>query len=198
MGTLDHNPFATRFTRPGGVEYLFPAGVAAESVVATLRTNQWQGEIIGPHGTGKSTLLALLVPELQRAGRTVVSGALRQGERSLPFSRRDEAAWSSNTQVVIDGYEQLSWWSKQRLKRVVQRQEAGLLITAHAPMGLPSLWTTQPSLQLAQAIVERLVSPEDQTISAADVAAAFEQHPTNLREMIFALFDVWQARQAKA
>ena len=189
------NPFATRFTRPGALAYLYPPGQSAESLLQTLQTSSWWGEIIGPHGSGKSSLLAELLPRISESRRNVVQFSLHQGDRTLPVSKADVKAWNDQTQVVVDGYEQLSWWSKRRLQGWVKAQKAGLLITAHQPMGLPPLFTTQPTLALAQQIVAQLLEcSQAQPLLDDDVAAAFAAHGANLREMLFFLYDVHQRR----
>ncbi|MGI8982482.1 MAG: hypothetical protein ACR2FY_24890 [Pirellulaceae bacterium] len=193
------NPFATRFTRPGAIGYLFPPGQSAVGTLDLLRNNDWWGEIVGPHGSGKSSLLAELLPLLEATGRRVVLYGLHQGDRTLPISKSDVAAWNAETQVVIDGYEQLSWWSKRRLQSWVKARQAGLLITAHQPMGLPPLFGTQPTLALAREIVAQLLkSDQVQSLTGDDIAAAFAAHGANLREMLFSLYDVYQQRQADA
>jgi len=103
------NPFSTRFIRPGAIRFLFPDGESAALLVQRLRENRWGGQIIGPHGSGKSTLLATLKPELETAGRQVLWITLHQGERRLPAL--DRRSLGPTTQLVIDGYEQLSWWT---------------------------------------------------------------------------------------
>src|SRR5687767_3485333 len=99
------NPFATRFTRPGALEFLFAGDESIGGLVSKLSANCWRGQIIGPHGSGKSTLLAALLPALETAGRRVIQLDAR-GPFALP------AALDSATIVVVDGYEQLSWWSR--------------------------------------------------------------------------------------
>ena len=197
--TSSSNPFATRFTRPGAIGYLFPPGKSAVGTLDLLRNNEWWGEIVGPHGSGKSSLLAELLPLLEATGRHVNVYSLHQGDRTLPISKSDVAAWNADTQVAIDGYEQLSWWSKRRLQSWVKARHAGLLITAHQPMGLPPLFATEPTLTLAREIVAQLLkSDQVQSLTGDDVAAAFAAHGANLREMLFSLYDVYQRRHADA
>src|SRR5690349_19179309 len=88
----ESNPFSTRWTWPGAVPFLFPVGVTVESLVAKLPASHWRGQIIGPHGTGKSTLLATLLPAIEQAGRSPELIVLRDGQRRLPINlagRRD-------------------------------------------------------------------------------------------------------------
>ena len=47
--------------------------------------NGWWGEILGPHGAGKSALLATLIPAVERAGRRPVLVELHDGQRRLPL-----------------------------------------------------------------------------------------------------------------
>ena len=190
--SMASNPFSTRFIRPGALEFLFPPGLSAQKLVEILREQAWQGQVIGPHGSGKSTLLAALVPALAAAGRKVVERGV--GQSSALFYL-DPETLEKTTVVIIDGFEQLSWWSRRKVKRVCRDRGAGLLVTAHRDMGLPTLWQSQPSLELAQAVVSRLLSPGDVTITADDVARAFEATRGNLRETLFALYDVYQQRR---
>ena len=59
------NPFSTRYTRPGAIPFRFPPGTSADGLVEQLRRQQWRGAIVGPHGSGKSSLVAALVPPLR-------------------------------------------------------------------------------------------------------------------------------------
>ncbi|HUE70898.1 MAG TPA: hypothetical protein VMP01_08410 [Pirellulaceae bacterium] len=192
---MHSNPFATRFTRPGALAFLFPAGQSAESIVSALAQAQWWGQILGPHGSGKSTLLAALMPELARQGRDVVHLVFRSGP--APGSSPPVAgSWTSQTQVVVDGYEQLSWWNRRNLKRACRKTGAGLLLTAHRPCGLATLFQTKPTVELAEQIVRQLLAADDQTITTEDIREVCRQHPTNLREVLFGLYDLYQRRMS--
>jgi hypothetical protein len=101
-------------------------------------------------------------------------------------------------QLIIDGYEQLSWWSRRRIKATCQRTGTGLLVTAHSEMGLPLLFQMQPSQQLAQTIVEKIVPADSIRLTSDDINHAFEATGGNLRETLFKLYDVYQQRNAKS
>lgn len=59
------NPFSTRFIRPGATTYRFPIGVSAASLAEEfLAQHQGRAAIVGPHGSGKTSLLYALAPYL--------------------------------------------------------------------------------------------------------------------------------------
>jgi hypothetical protein len=188
------NPFATRFTRPGAIEFLFPADESADILIARLREHAWQGEIVGPHGAGKSTLVATLIVPLAAAGRNVVHATLHQGETTLPKSLDNWRTWNAATQVIVDGYEQLTWWPRSKLAWRVRDRGAGLLVTSHAPAGLPTIMLVAPRFEAALQVVRRLV-PEETLITRDDIEHAFRACDGNIREMLFQLYDLYQVRR---
>ncbi len=199
QGSNDRNPFATRYVRPGALEFLFPPAMTAPRLVDRLQQNGWMGQICGPHGTGKSTLLATLIPALQAAGRTTHSVVLRRGQSRWPRETTSADDWDHTTQVLVDGFEQLGWLTRRRLLRWCRKRNAGLLVTAHQPMGLPQVWATETSLALANELLERwLTDAERQRVPRRAVEAAFRDCGGNLRETWFRLYDVFQTPAATA
>lgn len=189
------NPFSAGKTRPGAVPFRFPVGQSAAAIVARLAENAWRGEIVGPHGSGKSTLLAALVPALEEAGREPLLIALHDGERALPknvLPRRPRAA----TQVIVDGYEQLGALARWRLRRRCRRHGCGLLVTAHESVGLPTIAVTATTAELARELARHLGGP---TLNLRDeeIDACFARHGGNLRETLFALYDLYEERTEK-
>lgn len=59
------NPFSTRFIRPGATTYRFPTGVSAHTLADQFfRQHLGRAAIVGPHGSGKTSLLYALAPYL--------------------------------------------------------------------------------------------------------------------------------------
>ena len=191
-----HNPFSTRYVCPGAVPYRFPAGRSTEALLGTLRKNGWWGEITGVHGSGKSSLLAAFIPAMRDAGRVVVQVSLHDGEHRMPATDPPRSQWSSSTQVVVDGYEQLSWWSRLRLTGHCRRKKCGLLLTAHQSVGLPSLTRLAPTLDDVLAVVDYLVLDCQDGPSRAEVADCFSANDGNVRETLFDLYDLYERRLA--
>lgn len=191
------NPFIAQRIRPGTVPYIFPDGVTADQLIAALGAQGWRGAIIGPHGSGKSTLLCALRPVIEELGQRVVLVELHDGQRQMPRSLR-ELGPLPNTLVVVDGYEQLSWWSKLRLRSGCWRNGCGLLVTAHRPVWLPTLLTTTTDPKLAVAVVRALESgrPETAQLAESEIVQAYAMHAGNIREMLFQLYDSYRQRQA--
>jgi hypothetical protein len=192
------NPFSTRYVRPGAIPFLFGEDNSAAGLVARLRDAGWRGEVIGPHGAGKSTLVQALLPALRDAGRAPRFIQLHAGQRRLPCSWRDLAASAADTVIVIDGYEQLSWWTRFRVGRICVRRGYGLLVTSHTPTGLPTLYLFAPDRAATHSIVEWLLRDRRGSanpITRADVDQTFDACGGNIRETLFGLYDVYEQRR---
>jgi hypothetical protein len=192
------NPFCSRRVRPGGIPYLFGPQVSAAQLVVQLRQDAWWGQVVGAHGSGKSALLAALRPAIERAGRRTVLIELHDGQRRLPLDLKHTPAPDHPTVLIVDGYEQLGFWERLRLKRFCCRSGLGLLLSAHAPVGLPELCHTSVTLELAQQIVEQLQREHPLYITAEDVAQQFADLGGDLREMLFRLYDLYEQRRRGA
>jgi len=201
------NPFATRFIRPGAISYLPPITTGSsnaalpdttsgstwlDDLLARWEATKYRGAIVGPHGCGKSTLLASLLPRLATANRDVAAVQLHDNERTLP------ADWppplvTANTILVIDGYEQLGWWSRWCVNRIVRRTGCGLIVTAHAKGWLPILYEVLPNEQTFRRVVAVLVG-DNLIIPGEVLAEAWKVGQENIRESLFWLYDWWEGR----
>ena len=191
------NPFVTRRTRPGAIPFFFPPGRDTDWLMTRLERSQWNGQIVGSHGSGKSTLLETFGCPLTRAGRQVERYRPSPGWFGLSVSDfyQESRRWSAKTQVVIDGFEQLSWICRQGLRVLCRRRSCGLLVTTHRAAELPVLFQTTTNLATAQAIVKHLLPTDCKRITTRDIADSFTQQKGNIREVLFALYDIYEQRR---
>jgi hypothetical protein len=91
--------------------------------------------------------------------------------------------------MVIDGYEQLSWFARFRLKRWCRHRACGLLIATHQPMGLPESYSTRVTDEIAREVVDFLTDAEGARFTAM-LNDRLAHHSGNLREVLFDLYDL--------
>ncbi len=189
------NPFSTRWVRPGAVPYCFPPEMDAAGLVESFRQNDRKGAIAGPHGSGKSTLLATLIPEIEKLGYPIEQFVLHAGQRELPHGLNSH---DHPKIFVVDGFEQLGWLSRLQIAAAVRRNACGLLVTVHdegMTSGLPVIFRAAGDLRTLQHIVDHCLPSHDNLIVPDDVTASFQAHRGNMREALFALYDLFEQRR---
>ena len=191
------NRFSTRHVRPGAIPYLFNPGQSLAKLLDRLRQNGWRGQVVGPHGSGKSALLATLIPAIEQLGRHVLLVELHDGQRRLPIDLRRLAGFAPKTVVIVDGYEQLSRWNQFGLKRFCRRHGLGLVVTSHASVGLPDLLRTGTSLLLARRIIRELLEEEGSALAPDEVDRRFQASGGDMREMLFGLYDWYEQHRRR-
>jgi hypothetical protein len=192
------NPFSTRYVRPGVIPFQYAAGENVGTLLRRLEGSKNWGEIVGGHGSGKSTLLAELLPALRRGGQRPALIELHDGQSYLGvhlsrFTERHQA-----TMIVVDGYEQLGFLARLKLKWFCRRRGLGLVVTTHAPAGFPSLYRMAPSPELTVRLVEHLLGKEKHLFATQEIHEVFHKHSGDLREVLFELYDRYEARRAAA
>lgn len=196
VSNSSENPFSTRRVRPGAIPYVFPPGHDARTIVARFRLAGWLGQIVGPHGSGKSTLLESLIPAIENSGRSTVLVALHDGQRRLPIDLRTDSRLRPPAVLIVDGYEQLGRWHRMRLRRFCRRRRLGLLVTAHEPVGLPTLCRTEITPDAAERVVDALLSREAWLWTRDELSETLRRHDGDLRETLFELYDLYEERHS--
>lgn len=191
-GRLPSNPFATRHTRPGALPPLDDRGNPLDiAALADRCLGLPAAAIEGPHGHGKTTLIARLVEHLGERGVPVEVVRMRSaadGGRALLAVVKA----GRGTLVCIDGWERLGRIAAA-VRLAARCRGVRLLVTAHRSTGLPVVMRCATSEGLLRAIVARLPDHGGR-IAAADVTAAFARHGGNLRESLYDLYDRFERR----
>lgn len=189
------NPFRTE--RVLTIRYRFGPGQSWEALQGRLAECGQRGAIVGPEGSGKTTLQEDLAERIAAAGQDVCwlrfnrenRGAARRQIAKLPRQA------SSRTFLLVDGAEQLGPVLWRRLKRI-SRNFAGLVITTHRPGRLPTLMECCTTPELLTEIAGEL-SPSD-VHSPALLKDLYHRHNGNLRLCLRELYDRWSPRHAGA
>lgn len=191
--TSPSNPFDASRLRAGIVPYFFAGGTSRQQILDQFVRGGYRGQIVGPHGTGKSTLWLEILDSLRAAGHVIVSHTLRNQandvQRILQAARHEILA--------IDGFEQLGLW--RRLRCIYRRSQSRLLITTHRRQpGLPILYTTNATVAQLQYVVGQLWQASNLAGATFDEAVAEDRlhdllaRHGSTREALFSLYDWYQ------
>lgn len=187
------NPFAA--DRVLSIRYECPEGQVG-ALLARLERLRYRAAIVGPHGTGKTTLLEDLEAPLARLGFRVTHLRLRADRRRFPSGCLAQLAARLDARdlVCLDGAEQLDRvrWMTFRWRT---RRAGGVLITSHRPGFLPTLIECTTSPELLDGIISRL-TPQAGGLLRPTAEDLFKRHHGNLRDALRELYDVYAAADA--
>ncbi len=178
------NPFRT--SRLEELPYRFPPGWTVERLLGRLEALGGRGAVVGPHGSGKSSLIRELARELHRRGFSVTlarnAGELLPGGPGTRGSR-----FGPGDAVLLDVAGTARPMERRRMLRAVRR--AGIVvITAHRPGPLPTLIETAASAELLLWIVARLHPPWART-PLPRLARLLERYQGDLHRTLLHLYD---------
>lgn len=166
------------------------------------------GLIVGPHGTGKSTLLHTLTPAFRERFSEVQSirldgcptGGVRERWRHARRVGRQVMSVASQAGrgalIVVDGIEQVLPWQRRRLLWGCRRRHQVVLATSHRSLpGLHVLYETRIHANLIEQLIDQLLdqaSPEVEALVRAELERRDLDRVGNLRDFWFELYDVVQ------
>ena len=214
------NPFSTRYVQPGACDYLLPDGETWAQRIEFFEANQGRVQVVGPHGAGKTTFVKALLRRLN--GWMIKSAFLAADERDSTiveeaFHELVKVA-SSNLRplLVVDGFEQLSWWRRLSLVYRTNLHRMGLMVTTHRTQwGLPVLLNATSDPVRFELLVQELVREStgdadrgsDKTKGTFDsieewlnsevLRQVYMRHASksDVREMLFDLYDHFQSHR---
>jgi len=165
----------------------------------------YRAQIIGCHGTGKTTFLIGFIKFLERQDHIVNHFTLNDRQRFLTrgfweyhnylMSQSKYGELKKPPIAVIDGYEQLSLDQKMWLRMACRKGRCGLLISTHSPAWrIPVLLHTKPTYKTLQHVIKHLFSeiPDIEPPDESLCRSLFEQHHGNIRNVLFDLYDHYE------
>jgi len=180
------NPFRVSCIESLG--FRFPTGQNWESLEARLEQIGGRGAVVGPHGSGKTTLVEEWVRRRREAGRRVLGIRLSDSGRTIPPSFFPAADRDPEADIFLDGAEQLAFPSWRRFLARIGKNR-GVVITTHKPGRLPLLLATEMTEALAHELVAELLGRQEDDPTGLPISALLERFRGNLREVFFYLYD---------
>ena len=202
--SLDSNPFSAAAVSGGRLPYFFAEPTAEKKLLQALDRHQWIGQIVGPHGSGKTTLTHHLWTHAKARFPSMVQVTIR-GRSKV---QRQATGEGSPCLFVVDGIERLSCVDRWLfLGGFSFRQRQGLLVTVHRPLPwLPKVFeTTFDETVLNRLTSELLTTPfrTDFPDGDGDVflgpqwkdfsSALLQRHGSNGREILMEMYDLYEA-----
>ena len=211
------NPFSTAFISPNRVKFRFSSGPSGanpssinnhlEGLLAKLKGTR-RATIVGPHGTGKSTLLHTFLPKLQQTFPKVAFHHLNN-DPSIGFLKRwkersrankrimaDFAELPEEGLIIIDGWEQLGNIARWRISSAAVSKKISLLTTCHhRPAGWTIIYETTTSTELVRSLAKDLLKDSPykvQKLIDTQLKARRLNAKTNVRNLWFEMYDVVQ------
>lgn len=181
------NPFRTE--RILSLRYRFQ-GMTWPELLRQCERLRYRAAVIGPYGSGKTTLLEDLEPKLAEQGFATRLVRAPNQHASFPpgFIAQLASQVTSREIILFDGAEQLrplAWqWFKFRTRRA-----GGLIITAHKPGLLPTLWECRTSPLLLADLAAALLGHNPAEL-CPHAKVLFGKHHGNLRDALRECYDI--------
>ena len=181
------NPFCS--ARLDTLPFRLPGSHTWETLLARLASTQYCAAIVGPHGSGKSTLIEQLAPRLEERGFTPhlvrLTAESRMAEKDAVLSL--VRTLGAPDVLLLDGAEQLSTRQWLPLRGAVDAL-AGCIITVHRTSRLPTLLETETNPALLEHLVGELTGGR---LPPGEAANLHTRHRGNMRECLRELYDRW-------
>ena len=192
------NPFSSRFVKPGALQYCTAGGTSVAAIDQRFKRLP-RCQIVGGHGTGKSTLIATLLT--LQPSCSVRQLQLHSGDGLLI---RIQAGWSTVINLwrrpvdleIIDGAEQCPIPLRWLIILTAQLLRRRLLLTAHRPLvGLAIVHRTEPNPTILKNLLGQLLGEDaDAQIRALDAAKDFAQ-VANVRDYFADLYERYERQR---
>lgn len=183
-----HNPFSSK--RLEQLRYR-PTQITIDEMLTKLPRIAYRGEIVGPHGSGKTTLMLQLSRRLSANGHKIKHVFVNDTNPLTADARKDLSASLKPSEIVLlDGADHIGILAWKTLKRHIFNANAGLIITTHKPGMLDSLVECSTTPKLLTDIANELV-PIQTSMHDDLINSIYARHNGNIRDCLWQLYDIW-------
>jgi len=182
------NPFAMEHHHAGVLPFFLPEGQTVAGLLQAVRSGAGSGQILGPEGTGKSTLLRAIAEAARESGDSVEEIRAAADGKVQPFS-------ASTRVLCVDEADRISWWRRAWLVRHARRHAQVLVVAARRDLGLPTIWQCEVSEALMTRIAEAVLarSPElPKLVAAGRAPDALRECGGNARNALLRMYDWYE------
>lgn len=141
--------------------------------------------LLGPKGTGKTTLMEDLEPYVRARGYQ--THWVRLNLESTRTATRDVIGQLSSLGqqdiCLFDGAEVLNWWQSRKLRRAAIQQGFKLVATLHQKRGVSVALNTRADWNLAKRFVEQIAGDHYTSELNNRAKCAFDNNQGNMREV---------------
>ncbi len=193
-----HNPFSTRFIRPGVIPW-HSTTTSPSALLNTLKDFDNRVIISGPHGSGKSTLLNHFCSLARVQGHEVCYLRCHSWIDAMRAIRLFVDVSPRHDFVCIDSFEMLSFFG-WFLCLIADLRGIGVVVTVHER----PWWCTWPVLvntktrfktfdKLVQELMTKCSRTEMINFSKEMLQDVFKRNSGNFRESFFELYDHYES-----
>lgn len=157
------------------------------TLMARFAANRWRGVLLGPHGSGKTTLREEIERRMRADGwtvRTLVIGEIGVRWPELAACVNDAGP---RTLICLDGLDRVGAWQWWRLSYLA-RQVGGILATSHVAGRLPLLHRHHTSCELLNDLVRDLLGEEAAALRSR-CQQVFSDYHGDVRACLRRLYD---------
>ena len=175
------NPFRSRCI--DAIEYR-PQGISWSDLLRRVNVLRFRAAIVGPHGTGKTTLMERLHHHYLQQDFSLAHVRLASSDLRFDWSEVRRLTESPCQRLLLlDGADLLPRWTWWQLARFTRRCDIGLLVTSHRSGMLPTLLQTRTNCELLREIVLDLAGGE-----ITEVEKIYDETGGNLRQAFRKLY----------
>jgi ABC-type dipeptide/oligopeptide/nickel transport system ATPase component len=192
------NPFSTCNWRSGVIDYIFESDVDIGVIFERLTVAGGFGQIVGEHGTGKSTLLESIAKYAAAQKKLNVQKIILNSTRKKlpPDFLSSLQKIDANTIHILDGYEQLSLLAKIKLRLCRRRNKNKLIFTTHKPAPfVPVIYKTTANPEIFKNLVKNMIKNNNNfNINNYQINQIFKETKGNFRNGFFKLYDLFEEK----